>query len=298
MIPLAFAGAGVGLGLWLVSLGLRARPSLSDVGSRLEAPGRTAISDPVDTRRELESKATERMTQLLRTMGMEPERRAADLRVARRSVPQHALAKLAWAVGLGGGCLLLGLLFAPLVGVTVALLVGLGGTVLGFYVPEWSLTSQAAEARKAFRHAYGGYLDLVNVMLAAGSGPESALQTAADSGSGWAFAEIRGALARARRTRQSVADAFGELGRELEITELEELAASMALVGRQGARVRSSLATKADALRAQQMAETEAEADSATERMTLPVALLLLAFLILLGYPAVMLISQTAGGGG
>lgn len=298
MIPIAFAGAGVGLGLWLVSLGLRSRPSLSDVGSRLESPGRTALTEPMATRTELETKATERMSQLLQAMGMEPTRRAADLRVTQRSVPQHVLAKLSWAVGLGGGCLLIGLLFAPLIGVTVALLAGLGGTVLGFYVPEWSLTRRAAEARKAFRHAYGGYLDLVNVMLAAGSGPESALQTAADSGSGWAFAEIRGALARARRTRQSVADAFYELGRELEVTELEELAASMALVGRQGARVRSSLASKADALRAQQMAETEAEADAATERMTLPVAMLLLAFLILLGFPAVALISQTAGGGG
>lgn len=296
IVPIALAGAGVGVGVWLISLGARSRPSLSEVGSRLEVPGRTAEAGPVATRTVLENRATERMTYLLQTMGMNPSRRASDLRVARRTVEQHVLAKLTWSLGVGMFMLLIGLLLSGVFGMTPAVLLWVMGTVLGFYVPEMSLTGEASEARKAFRHAYGGYLDLVNVMLAAGAGPESALQTAADSGAGWAFAEIRGALSSARRTRRSVAEAFSELGRELEITELEELAASMALVGRQGARVRSTLGTKADALRAQQLAETEAEAEAATERMAVPVALLLLGFVVLLAYPAVTMISQAGNG--
>lgn len=297
MIALALAGAGVGLGLWLVSLGFRARPSLADVGQQLDARGR-ASDAPLGARGEVELVLAERMTAALVAAGMDPTRRTADLRVTQRSVSQHVLAKLGWAVGFGGLGVLVGLLLAPyLGGLGMVLFAGLG-SLIGFYLPELFLTSRAAEARKSFRHAFSGYLDLVNVMLAAGAGPESALQTAADSGGGWAFGEIRSALESARRTRMSIGEAFSDLGQELGITELEELAASISLVGRQGARVRESLATKADGLRMQQMAETEAAAESSTEQMVLPVALLLVAFLVLLIYPAIALISQSAGGGG
>jgi len=124
----------------------------------------------------------------------------------------------------------------------------------------------------------------------------AALHTAADSGGGWAFAEIRNALAAARSRQRSIAEAMGELGEALEISELIDLSASIALTDSQGARIRSSLVAKADSLRAQQVAETKAEADSATEHMTLPVALLLLGFICFLGYPAVAAISNVGGG--
>jgi Flp pilus assembly protein TadB len=297
MISIALAGAGVGLGVWLVSLGFRARPSLLDVGHRLDAQGRTPESLR-GARGEVEEALSDRLTALLVAIGMDPRRRAADLRVTRQAVSQHVLAKLAWMVGLGAFGALMGLLLSPVAGAVPMLILVTFGAPIGFFVPDLILTSRAAEARKAFRHAFSGYLDLVNVMLAAGAGPESALQGAAESGGGWAFGEIRAALESARRTRLSVAEAFSQLADELGISELEELAASMSLVGRQGARVRESLATKADGLRVQQLAETEAAAESATEQMTVPVALLLVGFLVLLVYPAVMLISQVEGGAG
>jgi hypothetical protein len=52
----------------------------------------------------------------------------------------------------------------------------------------------------------------------------------------------------------------------------------------------ASLVAKASALRAKQMAEVEAEANAATEKMGLPMVMLFLGFLILLGYPAMYLI--------
>jgi hypothetical protein len=47
------------------------------------------------------------------------------------------------------------------------------------------------------------------------------------------------------------------------------------------------LAVKAASLRDHALAEAEAEAQSTTEKMALPVVLLFLGFLILIGYPAV-----------
>ena len=80
---------------------------------------------------------------------------------------------------------------------------------------------------------------------------------------------------------------FAELGESLGIEPLVELASSMQLAGVQGARVRLSLAAKAASLRSRQMANIEAEAQSASERMGLPVAAMFLGFLIFLIYPAI-----------
>lgn len=75
---------------------------------------------------------------------------------------------------------------------------------------------------------------------------------------------------------------------------LAELAASVELAGSQGARIRASLAAKADSLRGHQVAETEAAAEAATERMTIPVAVLLFGFLVFIAYPAVQQITTVS----
>ena len=80
---------------------------------------------------------------------------------------------------------------------------------------------------------------------------------------------------------------LGQLGEELRVPALVELSASIALAGSEGAKVRSSIATKADTLRATELAEAETEAQAATERMAIPTVMLLLGFVLLVGYPAV-----------
>jgi Flp pilus assembly protein TadB len=81
---------------------------------------------------------------------------------------------------------------------------------------------------------------------------------------------------------------LARLGDELEVPELKELAASAELAGSEGARVRASVAVKARALRLRALADAEAAAQSASERMSLPIVLLLVGFVLFLGYPAVV----------
>ena len=81
---------------------------------------------------------------------------------------------------------------------------------------------------------------------------------------------------------------LARLGDDLGIPALGELAASVALAGNEGAKVRASIAVKADTLRAVELAEAETEAQAATERMVVPTAMLLFGFVILIGYPAVV----------
>ena len=86
--------------------------------------------------------------------------------------------------------------------------------------------------------------------------------------------------------RRSPWECFTELGERLSVDELSEIAASVQLAGEQGARVKRSLTAKAAALRGQQMARVEAEAQAATERMGVPTVLMFVGFMALLGYPA------------
>jgi hypothetical protein len=58
----------------------------------------------------------------------------------------------------------------------------------------------------------------------------------------------------------------------------------------------ASLVAKAESMRAKQLADIEARANAATERMGMPMVVLFLGFLVLLGYPAMQMISAGFGG--
>ena len=161
---------------------------------------------------------------------------------------------------------------------------------VGFFWPDSQVRAKAKTRRQDFLHAFSSYLDLVNVLLAGGAGTETALIAAAEAGDGWSFAEIRSALTRARSSRRSPWVELATLGTTYNIAELAEVAGSVQLAGEHGARIRLSLSARADSLRNRHMGEIEAEAQSATERMGIPMVLLFIAFIALIGYPAVNLV--------
>ena len=160
------------------------------------------------------------------------------------------------------------------------------GAFAGLTMPVLMLRARAKSRRRTFVHAFSAYLDLVNVLLAGGAGIETALVAAADAGDGWAFETLRASLDRARLTRRSPWSELRALGARWGLNEVVEVAGSMNLSGDHGARIRSSLAARADSMRARQVAEIEALAQSATERMGVPMMLLFVGFMVLLGYPA------------
>ena len=298
---IALLGAGIGFGVWMM---LRAvRPRVEPLGAALAALDSPAAIDPTEYVRgdTLERRAGGAARRLVRTLGTDLDDYGVDLRILDRSPARHALDKIIGAVGgmaapllVWGGLGVVGIRL-PVVGV---LGLSAGAAIGGWILPDLTLREQAARRRKAFRHALSSYLDLVNVIIAGGGGIQTALYTAAEAGDGWAFAAIRRALDRARLTQRSPWDTFADLSEELDVPELAELAAAVALAGSQGARIRSSLAAKADTLRGHQVAETEAAAESATERMTIPVAVLLFGFLVFVAYPAVQQITTVSGPAG
>lgn len=183
-------------------------------------------------------------------------------------------------------------LLLALAGIVVPIGIALGLSIVlavaGFWGPDLTLRRAAEERRRAFSLAFGSYLDLVAISLAGGMGTEAALVEAARVGDSWTFRLLRRAIDVAQIEGATLWQTLGRLGDDLAVPALSELAASVALAGSEGAKVRNSIAIKADTLRSLELAQAESEAQAATERMAVPTAMLLFGFVLLIGFPAVI----------
>jgi Flp pilus assembly protein TadB len=152
------------------------------------------------------------------------------------------------------------------------------------YVREF--TRLAHKRRADMNMAVAVFLDLVNVLLAGGAGIETAILTAASAGDGWSFDFIRGTLARAQSSRGNYWDALDEAGVEIQVQALRDVAQSIRIAGEHGGRIRQSLVSRADALRKNNLAFIEHEAQRRTERMGIPMVVMFVGFVVFIGYPA------------
>lgn len=161
-----------------------------------------------------------------------------------------------------------------------------GYALIMFLGPDITVRSQAKEAREEFKAALIAYLDLIKMARAGGAGPGEALEAPARICHGWAFTRIATTLDPASRGTRDPWDELARLAGQIGVRELADTAAIARRAGTQGARILDSLTAKAASLREQQLSQALARAKSRTETMTVPVALSVLGYLILLGYPA------------
>ncbi|MBF6555327.1 MAG: type II secretion system F family protein [Acidimicrobiales bacterium] len=181
-------------------------------------------------------------------------------------------------------------LVAQLVGVStpveVAILVALIGGFGGLVIPVFELFKRARERRRHFRIVIGSFVDLVVLGLAGGVGVEGAMFAASQVSGDWAARRMARALMQARDSGRSPWIALGQLGESIGVPELVELSTTLQLAGTEGARIRQSLSARAVSIRRHEQADAESAANAMTERLFLPGSLLLLGFLLFVGYPA------------
>jgi tight adherence protein C len=196
---------------------------------------------------------------------------------------------------------ILGLLFVPiavmalpLAGIHAPIVIPVGlGLILAvvfFFLPDLELKQKAEERRRDFRHAVGAFLDLVAMNLSGGRGVPEALMASSEIGQGWAMWRIRDALASARITGQTPWQALGALGEEIRLDELRDLAAALALVADDGAKVRESLTARAASLRRREVAELEGQAGERSQTMLVAQMLMCAGFMVFLAYPALRIL--------
>ncbi|MFJ7626579.1 type II secretion system F family protein [Streptomyces sp. NPDC097595] len=186
-----------------------------------------------------------------------------------------------WTLGFGSG---------PIVPLWLALAFAAGF----FFLPDLEVRRDAAEKRRDLRRAVGAYLDLVAMNLAGGRGLPEALMAAAEVSDGAALRRIRNTLADARITGTSQWQALGRLGEQLGIDELKDLSASLALVADDGAKVRESLASRAETMRHREMAQIEGSAGEKSQSMLVAQLLLCAGFLVFLIFPAAVRVFQVS----
>jgi tight adherence protein C len=287
-VAMMFLGAGVGMGVLLLGQALRPKSQpIHQVFASVAAEGRGFKDLAASTRDRSVSNSFAAVGVSLAIATNDQAQLRKDLAVTDSTLEQHGLVKASSPAIALIGVYVVWLLLAGLgvvVNPALATVVALAGALVAFVLPDVRLRARAKERRAAFRHALSAYLDLVTIIMSGGGGLLTALQTAADSGDGWAFAEIRAALDRARLSNRTPWSQLGVLGDRFDITELRDLVSTAELAGSEGSRVTESVATKAEVLRSRLQAEVEQTSESLTEQMLLPVGLLLVALFLFLGF--------------
>ncbi|TNC40000.1 type II secretion system F family protein [Mumia zhuanghuii] len=289
----------------LGGLGILALVRLYDTGSSTAAAelahldamsqrSRVRTSLTADRRHQTESarvrKLGSRVSTFLESRGWSvPTKVRADLAVMGRSVETHlGMTVLAAVAGF----------FAPVVVMipasmffsvswTIPVWLAVFGAVGGAVLTTAQLATEAADRRRDFRHVVSAYLDLVSMNLAGGRGVPEALASAAELSDGWAMVRIRDTIESSRLQGVTPWNALGDLGTEMAIEELRDLAAALALVAEDGAQVRESLSARAASMRQRELADVESRAAERSQSMLVAQLLLCVGFLLFLIYPAV-----------
>lgn len=287
--PLLAWGGAIGLGVALLVRGLA--PPMLPLAVALDRRHNGAFLEPAPVEGGWSARAGRPAVRLFASFGLPTARVRRDLAALERPAAAHLAEQATSAVIAALIPALMAAVFT-LAGVSVPIAVPLWACLLlgvaGFLVPDLAARSEATRRRAEFSHALGGFLDLMVIALAGGAGVEGALTEASRVGQGWAFERLRRALEVAAMTRVSPWTVLGRLGEDLGVPALRELSAAVELAGTEGAKVRMSLAAKASALRMREIADAEAGALAATERMSLPVVVMFTGFLIFIGYPAMV----------
>ncbi|MGI5206232.1 type II secretion system F family protein [Spirillospora sp. CA-108201] len=212
----------------------------------------------------------------------------ADLALLDRPVERFMIDKLAlFLTGLAAPSMLTCLINAAGGGLpwAVPLLAGIVLAAALSLVPDWNVRSQARQRRRDFRYAFTSYLQLVVLERQAGAALNAALENPAKIADGWPFQRIDQTLTRARHGQQQPWRALAQLGADIDVRDLTDLAHTAEIAGGEGAKMHDVLIAKITSMRHEASAAARAEANARTTAMWVPTSLLMLGFVILIGFP-------------
>jgi hypothetical protein len=281
-------GAGVALVVWRL---LPARPDLGDVLGRLspDTDGHSGRGPDVG-----DGSAADRIGRWgVRALPGSIWGKPLDQELALLRIPLTRFygEKLLFAL-LGTAAAPLLSLLLMLLGWRMPVLLPVGGTLLLavglFLLPDYNVRDDAKRARTEFARALGAYTDLVALERNSGSGPRQAMEVAAAVGDNWVFRRLREELAYSSWSGEQPWDALRRLSYELGVTELADLADIMRLSGEEGAQIYGQLRARSAAMRTAMLNDEVALSNAVGEKMSIPMSLLGVIFLVILVTPALL----------
>lgn len=165
--------------------------------------------------------------------------------------------------------------------------------LLGWFIPDLDLAQQAAKAREEFHLTVATYIELTGMAAKSGLSPSQALEVAAESGNSWVFERLQNANLRSRFASEQPWVGLTRLAKDSDVPELTELADIMKVGAEQGSIVYESLRAKGRAQRLGILNRESIAANEATERMTIPMTLLGIVFVLILVAPSLMNLLST-----
>ncbi len=298
------SGLAVATGLWLLLETIRRTPPSLAV---VPVGRQTGLS--VAARRQADPETVSRLSRnrsLQRDVVAGPSRwsmyrdLAADLRVVDYGVDYLIYSQIATTLAGFIMPLIFMIAILPAVGVTVppafAVLLCVAFAAAGFYLPLYSLRQDALARRREFAAALSHYVSFVDVMVSGGNSIDGSFEFAAELGEGWVWDELRFAIASASSATLAPYRALLELGDELGVVELSNLARRLDQTQSTGAAIGPALRSLADSLAKDQARQVKIADDEVTEKMTFPLMIVLCSLLAFFGIAAVTAILRAAQG--
>jgi len=220
----------------------------------------------------------------------------ADLSIIGMSRSQLAARKVTLALAGLLAPAILGLLLL-LVGlgafVVFPVFVGLALAAVGWLLPTFGAREAATAARLEFRSNLESFLTLVAGERRARGSVEQALEEAAEVSGSMPFVRMRRAIRRAALSGRKPWNDLRDLGEELQVVELRNLA-DIAEVAADGAAVYNTLLATARSLRHAELTDNRTQANEVSERMARPLALLVLGLTMFVLVPFMLRMFNTA----
>ena len=208
-----------------------------------------------------------------------------------RTSREHQIIRLQAAIGtaLAFIVFLALLIFGGILNITPLIIIvgAILGWLLGYWLPDSILNTNAKKRREEFEEAMLSWMDLTALLISTGQDANAAMVNASDISNTWPFLMINSYLRLAQLRSRPVAEGLFNLSNEKGLDCLSGFVETLLLSSEHGTEVNESIRAHIKSVRSQNIIDAEAKVEKLAEQSALPLGLVVVGFMILLAYPGI-----------
>lgn len=297
MLPAILVGFMSGLGVFLIIRQLLpSQPDLSDAIERLSskqlAKQQLELEEQISPFKRYIASLSEKITSIFPKLAA-PETDLALIGETRNSFYAdkgiYALLGLSAPILLALPSIALGVPFPITITVGLCLITAVGF----FFIPDIQTRQKAAQMRDNYIQVIAAFIDFVALSRLGGAGPTQSMKEASEVGEHPLFIQIKQLIERSRYRGTSPWNDLHELGKELDLKQLSELADIIKLSGEDGASIWKNLRAHAKSMRNSKLRDEQGKNNAKSEVLAMPLTLLAISFVALIIGPALLNIATS-----